>query len=528
MYRQWRECTKALISGRTPHFKKHIQITEEYLLYARSQLAKNSHLGKEYQQNHGIIKLRDDFLVEKNLKGSDIIRQEYSQIGGAPADVSDNVILVPIATLGCGKTTVALALTRLFGWGHVQNDNITGKGRPPRFTREVLTQLEDKAVVVADRNNAQKHERKQIIEDIHRTHPHVRLVALHYVHSPEALARIREVTRTRVKIRGDNHQTIQAESDPNKVIGIMEGFINRFEPLNPDSPPDDGFEAVINLDPAADSRENLEIVVGQLHNMFPKLFTDMPTNEDLDDAIAFALSDYKPELRHEIGDPNSGRDRNRDRGGKKNQRQQDVSSTFLPLKNLIDHPQTPQPAVAKKSKPLEYVSITLPKSEILDLLDSTFSALSSNKARFYRFLQENHRVQPEFHVTLIHRASAKQNPEVWAKYEAMHNEAGGDPWAGGSKMGDCDVLLERVVWDNRIMAIVARVVGGDGGEEWVCTNSVAHVTVGLRGDDIKPKESNDLLRRWIEVGSGDESGIGEAVVEGRRVVHGIVNGVLSR
>jgi len=74
------------------------------------------------------------------------------------------------------------------------------------------------------------------------------------------------------------------------------------------------------------------------------------------------------------------------------------------------------------------------------------------------------------------------------------------------------------------MAIVARLVD----EGWECTNEVAHVTVGTRGPEVKPKESNDLLHRWISQGSGDESGIGELVIEGRQVVDGVVKGVLSR
>jgi len=74
------------------------------------------------------------------------------------------------------------------------------------------------------------------------------------------------------------------------------------------------------------------------------------------------------------------------------------------------------------------------------------------------------------------------------------------------------------------MAIVARLVD----EEWDCTNEVAHVTVGTRGPEVKPKESNDLLKRWLTQGSGDESGIGEVVIDGRQVVNGTVKGVLSR
>jgi tRNA ligase len=310
MYRQWRECTKALIAAKPPRFKKHVKITEEYLLYARKRLAENKNLAHEYQNNHGIIQLRDDFLKEKNLKGSDIIREEYAANGGAPQDVSKDVILVPIATLGCGKTTIAVALQQLFGWGHVQNDNIVGKGRPPRFTKEVLTQLEDKPVVFADRNNAQKHERKQILDDVRNQYPEIRLVALNFVHTPESIAKIRVVTQNRVFSRGDNHQTIQAATDRNKVVGIMEGFIHRFESLNPYSQPDDGFDAVIDLDPTQDSRHNLETVVAQLHNTYPKLFNDMPTSEDLDEAIKFALSDYKPDIRHEIGDRGPKNNRN--------------------------------------------------------------------------------------------------------------------------------------------------------------------------------------------------------------------------
>jgi len=214
--------------------------------------------------------------------------------------VKGDVILVPIATIGCGKTTLSVALQHLFDWGHVQNDNIMGKGRPPRFTEEVLTQLETRPVVIADRNNAQRHERKQILDDVRMRHSTARLVALNFVHSTETLDKIRKVTQDRVFARGDNHQTIQAASDEKKVLGIMEGFIHRFEALNQQASPDDGFDSVIELDPTADSRQNLETVVGELFNLYPNLFHEMPTSDDLDNAINFALSEYKPILKHDV------------------------------------------------------------------------------------------------------------------------------------------------------------------------------------------------------------------------------------
>lgn len=496
MYRQWRECTKSLISGKPPKFRKHVKVTENYLRYVRRRLAADKSLGEAYQQNHGIIGLRNDFLKEINMKGADLVQEEYGI--QKPGEISKDVILVPIATIGCGKTTVAFALQRLFGWGLIQNDNITGKARPPRFTGMVLEELTKAPVVFADRNNSGSHERKQIIEDVHRLNPEARLIALHFVHSPERMDALRKITQDRVLARGDNHQTLQASSDEKKVLGIMDNFVKRFEPVNANRDPDDGFDMVIDLDPAADSRQNLETVITELHNTYPKLFPeDMPSSTDLDDAIDYALNSYKPDLRHEVG----GR----------------VDKAPRPAKQQ-QNPAKANNASQKKKRPLEYVAVTLPVNRINAILEAVFRP-DPEKASFFRQLQQNNRVQTEFHVTLMHRASAKANQQLWERYSNLHSEAGG----GEDKLGDCKVLLERVVWDDRIMAIVARLVD----ENWECTNSIAHITVGTKGPDVKPKESNNLLQEWLNVGT-EGTGIGEIAVDGRVILDGVVKGVLSR
>ena len=76
------------------------------------------------------------------------------------------------------------------------------------------------------------------------------------------------------------------------------------------------------------------------------------------------------------------------------------------------------------------------------------------------------------------------------------------------------------------MAIVARLLDPEG--QWECVNKVAHVTVGTRDDGVKPKESNDLLARWLDEGASEDSKIGDMVFEGRPTVKGTVKGVLSR
>lgn len=499
LYRQWRECTKALIAGNSPKIRKHHAITEEYLIFAKKRLAADPKLGKLYNQNHGIIALRNDFLAFKNMGGVDAAKLEDVSGPGGNSEVRRDVILVPIATIGCGKTTVAVALSKLFNFGHVQNDNITGSKRPPRFTKAVLQQLEDHKAVVADRNNAQRHERKQLITDVKIQHGEARLVALNYVHSD--IAKVREITQGRVFARGDNHQTIQAATDPNKVKGIMEGFLDRFEPLNASKTPDDGFDAVINLDPALGSRENLEVVVKQLKSLYPNLVQTTPTAEDMDRAIQAAMDEYRPDLRHTIPD----------RGGR----------------NKVKENAQPQPTQGQKikKKALEYMSVDVPAKDVSALLEKTFNDASVEKARFYRHLHGARRVQPKFHVTLMHRAAAKQpeHAELWSRYTTMLTEA---EEAADGALGECEVVLERVVFDDRIMAIVVRL--NDPEDKWHCVNKVAHITVGTRDNTVKPVESNDLLARWLAGGAGGSSGIEDLGFEGRPSLKGVVKPVMAR
>lgn len=497
MYRQWRECTKALIAGKPPRFKKHRTITEEYLQYAKKRLAADPKLSKLYNLNHGIIGLRNDFLAFKNIEGADAAKFEEMYGIGSQSEVDRDVILVPIATIGCGKTTVAVALSKLFDFGHVQNDNITGTKRPPRFTKMVLDQLQEHRAVTADRNNAQKHERKQITTDVKIQHGEARLVALNFVHGN--IDSVREITQGRVLARGDNHQTIQAATDPNKVRGIMEGFLQRFEPLDPERAPDNGFDAVIDLDPLADSRTNLETVVNELHRLYPKLITAVPTTDELDRAIQESLEEYRPDLRHTIPD--------RKKPGKENSGQQ------------------AQPQKKQKKLTLEYMSVNIPASDVNALLEKTFASAGAEKARFYRELKGSRRIQPKFHVTLMHRATSKEHPDLWTRYGKLQAETEAATGIRDASLGECEVVLERVVFDDRIMAIVVRL--NDPEDKWQCVNVVPHITLGTRNDTVKPKESNTLLQRWIAEGAGEQSGIEDIGFEGRPSIKGTVKPVMS-
>ncbi|KAI4637059.1 hypothetical protein J4E93_010726 [Alternaria ventricosa] len=529
MYRQWRECTRALIAGKPPRYKKHEAITKEYLDFARRQFAQNQGLAKQYNANHGIIKMRDDFLKFRGTTGADIIRQEQLNGPVESKKADRNIVLVPIATIGCGKTTLALALVKLFGWGHFQNDNVKAKkGRGQIFADTISSMLVTNPVVIADRNNHQKRERDQIINDISKTVPDARFVALHYVHDRSNYDRIRQATQKRVLDRGDNHQTIQAGSKGRgEIVEIMEGFMHRFQPVDPSDKPDDLFDLVIDLDPTVDSRENLETIIAKMFETYPALFAgkEMPTDPDMDAAIQWAMNDYTPDFKMDLSQGN----KNNQRGNQNGQR--------------AAHNQQNQPAPKPKKAPrMEYFSVRLDPGRINAILESLFRDKDANTASMYKQLKQNKRVQNEFHVTLIHRASASQNQAYWDKLSKLHETAQRTNTTGTwePELGKCDVQMERIVWDDRIMCFVVRLNGssslqidsaaGTTTEELLFTtvNPTAHVTVGTAAQNIKPMESNALLQRWLNAGSGGDTGIGEISVRGNQVLQGSVRGVLGR
>lgn len=530
MYRQWRECTKAVIAGKLPRIKKHQKITEEYLQFARRKFITDHKLMRAYNQNHGIIALREEFLKERGLKGSEIIAMEEGQEKENP---SRDIILVPIATLGCGKTTVALALVHLFGWGHIQNDNIPKqKDKPRKFAFEVGNQLSDHPVVIADRNSHQRRERQQLMDDIFPVFPNAHLVALHYVHEPknQLLPQIREVTQRRVLDRGDNHQTIRAGTkNDREIMGIMEGFLSRFEGINTERKPDQDFAHVIDLDVCASSRENLETVVAAMHSIYPAVVPEMPSAADLDAAIDAAMNNYRVslDLSHSYSQ------------NKQQQRQKQKKHTNEPLEQETPKKERTPAFLASK---IEFFQVSVYPQEITSTLNSLFPpSTDASKSRLYKQLIGSRRLQPAFHVTLIHRATKDANPDIWSHYTAQYLEAlGSDPAATDAAisrpphLGVARVRLERLVWDNRIMAFVVRILPAEEKDDDVaaagfpCANAIPHITVGTASPDVKPKESNDLLQRWLESGSGGETGIFEAEVPGVKVVTGNVGLVMMR
>jgi len=277
-----------------------------------------------------------------------------------------------------------------------------------------------------------------------------------------------------------------------------------------------------------------------LNSEYPKLFTgDMPSADQLDAAIDEVLNDYKPDLKHDLSKTFGQRD---DRRGENKQQPRNQNSG-LPI----------QPPAPKKPKVLSpiYFGVALPAQRITAILAAIFRDAAPDTKRFYLQLTQTRRIQGAFHVTLLHGAQAADHGRQWQALTALWERvarplvdealAAGKPLMPEPELGKLAVLLERLVWDDRVMCFVARLLPvpaaaaaaaaeGPAPDDalFACSNRVPHVTVGTASRDIKPKESNDLLARWLEVGSGGDTGIREETVRGNVILEGSVTGVLGR
>ena len=186
-----------------------------------------------------------------------------------------------------------------------------------------------------------------------------------------------------------------------------------------------------------------------------------------------------------------------------------------------------------KERKVEYFAVQVPAANVNRVLETAFRDAPPEEAKMYTILKAQRRVQHEFHVTLIHRAAAAQHPDQWSLLSDINAKASAPTEQQAfslpePKLGDCKVRLERLVWNDRIMAFVVRLNSGEGSElQWETVNPIAHITVGTASQNIKPVESNSMLEKWIREGSG-ENGISELVINGVVELEGTVKGVLQR
>ncbi|CAG62457.1 uncharacterized protein GVI51_M02959 [Nakaseomyces glabratus] len=509
MYRQWREVTKDYIStkSRVFKFKKHKFITNKYLDFVIPILDSSPALCEEYMKGFGIIKLRNEFLKDFGMSGLEILNHEKvlelenaNKIDYDTVDEHTKFLIIPVAVIGCGKTTTAMTINNIYpeSWGHVQNDNITGKDNSLLMKRslELLAKPGIKCVVV-DRNNHQARERKELFdwideykEDYLPYDTNIKVICLSFTKRDD-LENVREITTNRVFARGDDHQSIKlSKYGEKKVMGIMSGFIKRFQPVNEDRMPDIMFDHVIDLTVTEkdSSLINAKRILNNLHDKYPVLVPTVPTDEEIRAAFEKSL-EYKPTTVKIINEKGSRRNKNKDK----------------------KHTSAP---TMKKLKPVYFFAELRDPTKLLRcikaFIEENRSSIDNDSYIHIDRLFQDKKYQEKLHVTLIHLMQGKKGTEtqqqLWDDYLRSFDEYLTVNPETFDK--NCDriktkysikVTVQSLYWDSKIATLTVKPelveVERDGSlNTLACCNDIPHITLGILEEGIKPVYSNELLK----------------------------------
>ena len=506
MYRQWREVTKDYISNKSRVFKfrKHKFITNKYLDFVIPILESSPKICEDYMKGFGVIKLRNRFLGSYGMSGLEILNHEKvaelelkNAIDYDRVDEHTKFLIFPISVIGCGKTTTSQILVNLFpeSWGHIQNDDITGKDKSQLMKKslELLSKREIKCVIV-DRNNHQFRERKQLFEwldelkeDYLAYDTNIKVIGVSFA-PYDKLSEIRDITMQRVIRRGNNHQSIKwDELGEKKVVGIMNGFLKRYQPVNLGKTPDNMFDLMVELDfeGADTSLTNAKQILNEIHKAYPILVPLVPKDDEIDTAFRRSL-DYKPTVRKIVGKGNGN-----------------------------------QPKTPKLIKPTYFSANINNYDEIIDLVKESVAS-DADLSEQFKYLLTSGKVQNELHITLGHVISSreKEAKKLWKSYcnrytdqitEYNNHRIGNTPAPGTNQdkqLKTTDTLkfrLEKLCWDEKIIAIVVELSGDKDGciinanNENVkglrCQNKIPHITLCKLESGVKAVYSNVLCEK---------------------------------
>lgn len=452
MFRAWRELTRAYVADPVSVSTKihgHYKTSSlDYFRFLRPYLDTHPELKSKLKNDgNGFIQLREAYLESAKMSHIDLLSMSSQK--------TKKFVIIPIATIGCGKTTLSIALSRIFGWAHVQNDDMKarkGKSKRDALINAAISKLVDHDVVIIDRNNHQKHERAQILTSMLSTNDinsyDVFYVGLNFLpYGPDE--RSWEITSQRVKSRKGMHQTI-TNMNERKILGIMRGFEKRFEVLDLSKYPDTMFDLVINVDIEDSLSSSVEKVRTEMNEYF---HLGLRAEDEIFDQAVDAALKYRAQ----------------------------------PINAAKSAKQV------QKTKPLPKViyfgiRVSLP---MVDLVAEQFKA-SDNAAHWCELQQNQNWVfENTFHVTLAYYSeSGSLYQKLITKFEAEIKKI------SGSKILELEetenVEFVEVCYNTRIMAVRVSL------ETDEFRRKGSHITIGhLR--DVKPVESNEMLAGEHEV-----------------------------
>lgn len=164
-------------------------------------------------------------------------------------------VLIPISTIGCGKLTLFRALTKLYpNFAHVENDRMENKRA---FMAKLQSAVKRNRVVLVDRNNHMMNHRKELVKCFEGCN--VNLVLVNFINPRMNLNEVKNIVRTRLKARGNNHPTVDG-NDGRMVAMVVNSFFRDFR-LYDSSEEWVYFDSFIDLDMAQTPYRNLELLM---------------------------------------------------------------------------------------------------------------------------------------------------------------------------------------------------------------------------------------------------------------------------
>ncbi|SJK97856.1 uncharacterized protein ARMOST_01111 [Armillaria ostoyae] len=480
MYRDWREVTKMLLSQKGELSEKSLPIskmkrpeTKQYVRWVINEIKRDRKQFDHFGKGKGIIATRERFLAWKELNKD----KPESQPASPTTRQFGKTVIVPVAIPGCGKTTVAVALAHIFGFGHTQSDDVRVKKAAPIFLKNVTSLLNKHDVVIADKNNHLLQHRDGLREALSRFSPPVRLVALNWswALSLKPPSTIHRICGDRVLLRGDKHQSLHGDSQTKSHEEVIWQFINSTQELS-----ESEVDACINME-LEDTME--QAVARAVEGCVRILGLEQPSQENIDEGLQVALG-YEPKLNK------SGTKKAEDKK---------------------------QP----KSTPIRYFGLVVEVS----LSEALESKLSDDA--FCTQLKAGGRVAKRPHVTIVHQKALPVETALWERCMALH-QLGVPP--------TFELKLGSVIWNDRIMAVSVdelKVVDeGDGGQKGTefleqlaeDIKGRLHITVGTRDDKVPPVEAKDLVQDWRKGISTAE--VKSVVLEGV-VARGRIKGLIA-
>lgn len=339
-----------------------------------------------------------------------------------------------------GKTTVALALANIFGFGHTQSDDVSAKKPAPIFVKNVQNLLQKHDVVIADKNNHLQQHRGALRDATRNMHPPVRLLALNWPVTELPQATVHRVCGDRVSLRGSNHQTLRADAAKSHE-GVIWMFLTQFQELS-----DAEVDEVVDMDLEEDSEASIRRAVAACVRI---LGVPPPSEEKIQRALR-AVGAYKPKIT------------------KSDEKKSEASAV----------------------KPPRYFGLL---AEV-DLDEVLAPALVD--VAFYAKLKEKNRVTQRPHVTIVHQNSLPDGQELWDRCSRLHQV--NNPPTFKFRLGSLlwnDRVMAVTVEDLEIDG------DGPGGDEFVQKlgdelKRRLHITVGTRDANVPAVEAKDLVEKW--------------------------------